>query len=85
VSQAPISTYLRRGPRGYFRGECCTGGESVAVLLLGKDSTGFLLKYAVVVAIRRNVRFAARRPTFYEHNFLAILTKTSQQTGAQPS
>jgi len=29
-SAASISTYLHRGPRGYFRSECCTGGESVA-------------------------------------------------------
>jgi len=28
-SAAPISTYLRRGPRGCFRSECCTGGESM--------------------------------------------------------
>ena len=28
-SAAPISAYLRRGPRGYFRSECCTSGESV--------------------------------------------------------
>jgi len=27
-SAAPISAYLRRGPRGYFGRECCTGGES---------------------------------------------------------
>jgi len=30
VSAPPISTCLRRGPRDYFRSECCTGGESVA-------------------------------------------------------
>ena len=29
-SATPISAYLRRGPRGYFRSECCIGGESVA-------------------------------------------------------
>ena len=29
-SAAPISAYLRRGPRGYFRSKCCIGGESVA-------------------------------------------------------
>jgi len=29
-SATPISAYLRRGPRGYFRSECCTGGESMA-------------------------------------------------------
>jgi len=29
-SAAPISTYLRRGPRGCFSSGCCTGGESVA-------------------------------------------------------
>jgi len=26
----PSPLTLRRGPRGYFRSECCTGGESVA-------------------------------------------------------
>jgi len=29
-SSVPISACLRRGPRGYFRSECCTGGESMA-------------------------------------------------------
>jgi len=29
-SAAPISACLRRGPRSYFRSECCTGGESMA-------------------------------------------------------
>ena len=28
-SAAPISTRLRRGPRGYFRSQCCSGGESM--------------------------------------------------------
>jgi len=27
-SAALISTYLRRGPHGYFRSECCTGNKS---------------------------------------------------------
>jgi len=26
-SAAPISACLRRGPIGYFRNECCTGGK----------------------------------------------------------
>jgi len=29
-SAAPISAYLRLGQRGYFRSECCIGGESIA-------------------------------------------------------
>jgi len=27
---APISSCSRSGPRGCFRSECCTGGESIA-------------------------------------------------------
>jgi len=31
VCGLPISAFFHRGPRGYFRSECCTGGESMAV------------------------------------------------------
>jgi len=30
LSAAPVSSCSRRGPRSYFRSECCTGGKSVA-------------------------------------------------------
>jgi len=29
-SAAPVSAYLRRGPSGYFRSECCAGDETMA-------------------------------------------------------
>jgi len=40
--RASTSTYLRRGPRGYFRSECCTGGGKV------HDSTAFELFLAPI-------------------------------------
>jgi len=37
-----MSAYLRRGPRSYFRSECCTGGESVAASSMNRFKWHFL-------------------------------------------
>jgi len=44
-SAAPISAYWRRGPRSYFCSECCTGGESIAVMA---PQAAFNLNFKVV-------------------------------------